>query len=77
MARLGRDAAFFEHVEGSAADHVFRRLRHGGVDTDPSQNPYLHWIFTGTHGQALPLTWRPEAWEMLRARRDRIVGWHR
>lgn len=73
MARLGRDAAFFEHVEGSAADHVFRRLRHAGVDTDPSQNPYLHWIFTGTHGQALPLTWRPEAWEVLRARRDRIV----
>jgi len=73
MARLGRDAAFFEHVEGSAADHVFRRLRHAGVDTDPSRNPYLHWIFHGTHGTALPLTWRPDTWQILRDRRDRIV----
>ncbi len=73
MARLGRDAAFFEHVEGSAADHVFRRLRHAGVDTDPSQNPYLHWIFHGTHGAALPLTWRPETWQVLQDRRDRVV----
>lgn len=73
MARLGRDAAFFEHVEGSAADHVFRRLRHAGVDTDPSRNPYLHWIFHGTHGTALPPSWRAENWQVLRDRRDRIV----
>ncbi|MBF9031628.1 DUF3419 family protein [Rhodobacterales bacterium HKCCE3408] len=73
MARLGRDPAFFDHVEGSVADHVFARLRHAGIDTDPSQNPYLHWIMTGTHGEALPLAWRPEAYEIIRSRLDRIT----
>jgi len=72
MARLGRDPAFFDHVEGSVSDHVFSRLRHAGVDTDPSQNPYLHWVMTGTHGAALPLPWRREAFETIRDRLDRI-----
>ncbi|MEM9756085.1 MAG: DUF3419 family protein, partial [Pseudomonadota bacterium] len=73
MARLGRDPAFFDHVEGSVADHVTGRLRHAAVDTDPSQNPYLHWIFTGTHGTALPLAWRAETYGTIAARVDRIV----
>lgn len=73
MGWLGRDKAFFDHVNGSAADHVFSRLRHAGVDTDPAQNPYLHWIMKRTHGTALPLPWRPEAFEVIRSRLDRIV----
>ncbi|MBT8456140.1 MAG: BtaA family protein [Alphaproteobacteria bacterium] len=73
MGRMGRDAAFFDHVEGSVSDHVFRRLRHAGVDTDPSQNPYLHWIMTGTHGDALPVAWRGEHYDTIRARLDRIA----
>lgn len=72
MGRLGRDQAFFDHVDGSPAEHVGRRLRHAGVDTDPSQNPYLHWILTGTHGDALPMAWRPEHYETIRARLDRL-----
>ena len=73
MGRLGRDQAFFDHVDGSVADHVFRRLRHAGVDTDPSENPYLHWIMLGTHGDALPLPWRADAYDVIRHRLDRIV----
>jgi S-adenosylmethionine-diacylglycerol 3-amino-3-carboxypropyl transferase len=72
MGRLGRDPAFFEHVEGSLADHVARRLHHAAVDLDPSENPYLHWILKGTHGNALPLAWRPEHFETIRSRLDRI-----
>ena len=73
MGRLGRDRAFFDHVEGSVADHVFSRLRHAGVATDPSQNPYLHWIMTTRHGAALPLPWREEAFATIRDRLDRIA----
>ena len=73
MARLGRDPAFFDHVEGSVSDHVFSRLHHAGVATDPSENPYLHWVMTGTHGRALPLPWRAEAYETIRNRIDRIT----
>lgn len=66
MGRFGRDKAFFDHVDGSPAEHVARRLRHAGIETDPSKNPYLHWIMTGTHGTALPMAWRPENYEVIR-----------
>jgi len=72
MGRMGRDRAFFDHVDGSPAEHVARRLWHAGVDTDPSQNPYLHWIMKGTHGEALPLAWRPAAYDLIRSRLDRL-----
>lgn len=72
MGRMGRDKAFFYHVDGSVAAHVERRLRHAAVDTDPSQNPYLHWIMTGTHGEALPMPWRAEHFATIRDRLDRL-----
>ncbi|NHF73178.1 DUF3419 family protein [Paracoccus xiamenensis] len=72
MGRMGRDKAFFDHVDGSPAQHVARRIRHAGVDLDPAQNPYLHWILKGTHGDALPMTWRAEHYQTIRDRLDRI-----
>lgn len=72
MGRMGRDRAFFDHVQGSVADHVARRIRHAAVDCDPSQNPYLHWIMTGTHGAALPMPWREEHYATIRDRLDRL-----
>ncbi len=72
MGRMGRDKAFFDHVEGSPAQHVARRIRHAGVDTDPAQNPYLHWILKGGHGDALPMAWRPEHYDTIRSRLDRL-----
>lgn len=72
MARMGRDKAFFDHVEGSPSQHVSQRLFHAGVDCDPSENPYLHWIMKGTHGDALPMTWRAENFEVIKQRLKRI-----
>lgn len=72
MGRLGRDPAFFDHVEGSAAAHVAARTRHAFVDQDPSANPYLAWILTGRHGDALPRALAPERFEAIRARLDRL-----
>jgi S-adenosylmethionine-diacylglycerol 3-amino-3-carboxypropyl transferase len=72
MGRMGRDKAFFDHVEGSPAQHVARRIHHAAVTCDPAENPYLHWIMTGTHGAALPMTWRAEHFETIRARLDRL-----
>ncbi len=72
MGRMGRDKAFFDHVEGSPAQHVARRIRHAAVDCDPAENPYLHWIMKGTHGRALPMTWRAEHYEMIRERLSRL-----
>lgn len=73
MARLGRDKAFFAHVESSVADHVMARVRHALTELDPEDNPFLHWIVTGRHGAALPLAWRGEHYDTIRARLDRIT----
>jgi len=54
MGALGRDPEFFRYVEGSVADRILERTRHALAVLDPSQNPYLHWILTGTHGTVLP-----------------------
>jgi S-adenosylmethionine-diacylglycerol 3-amino-3-carboxypropyl transferase len=72
MGRLGRDPAFFQHVEGSVAEHVALRIRHAAVDLDPAANPYLHWILHGHHGDALPLAWRFEHYDVIRNRLDRL-----
>lgn len=72
MGRMGRDKAFFDHVEGSPAQHVARRIHHAAVECDPAENPYLHWIMKGTHGSALPMTWRAEHFDVIKARLDRI-----
>ena len=72
MGKLGRDPAFFAHVDGDLSDHVASRLNHAMVDLDPSQNPYLQWVLTGTHNQALPLTWRAESFDIIKGRLDRL-----
>jgi len=72
MGKLGRDPAFFAHVDGSLSNHVAGRLKHAIVDLDPSQNPYLHWVLRGYHNQALPLPWRKEHYETIRDRLHRL-----
>ena len=72
MGRLGRDPAFFKYVEGSVADRILARARHALTELDPAENPYLHWILTGRHGDALPLALRPEHFDTIRANVDRL-----
>lgn len=72
MGKLGRDPAFFDHVEGSASDHVARLTRKALVDQDPSANPYLHWILKGYHGRSLPRALRIDHFEQIRDRIDRL-----
>lgn len=72
MGRLGRDKAFFDHVEGSAAAHVQRRLHHAAVTCDPSSNPYLYWIMNACHGEHLPMAWRAQNYELIGQRLDRL-----
>jgi S-adenosylmethionine-diacylglycerol 3-amino-3-carboxypropyl transferase len=73
MGRIGRDPAFFTHVEGSVADRILARARHAMTTLDPAANPYMHWILTGTHGEALPLALRPEHFDTIRDGLDRVT----
>lgn len=75
MGRMGRDPSFFTYVEGRVADRILARARQALVAQDPSDNAYLHWIVTGTHGDALPYALRPEVFDRIRDHLDRIE-WH-
>lgn len=72
MGRLGRDPEFFRYVDTDVAASILNRTRHALSALDPSANPYVHWILTGTHGDALPCALRPEHFETIRARLDRV-----
>jgi S-adenosylmethionine-diacylglycerol 3-amino-3-carboxypropyl transferase len=75
MGRLGRDPSFFRYVEGSVADRILARTRHALTALNPADNPYLQWILTGRHTNALPFALRPENFEAIRANLDRLE-WH-
>jgi S-adenosylmethionine-diacylglycerol 3-amino-3-carboxypropyl transferase len=72
MGLLGRDPAFFDHVEGSLPEHVTRGIRRAFVDNDPVENPYLRWIMTGSHGPRLPMAFRPENHDLISERIGRL-----
>ena len=67
MGAFGRDPEFFRYVEGSVADRILERTRHALAVLDPSENPYLHWILTGTHGAVLPEALTAENFGRIRA----------
>jgi S-adenosylmethionine-diacylglycerol 3-amino-3-carboxypropyl transferase len=71
-AAIGRDPAFFRYVEGGVAERVLRAVERALTDLDPSDNPYLHWIAFGQHGDALPHWLRPDHFDAIRTRLDRI-----
>jgi S-adenosylmethionine-diacylglycerol 3-amino-3-carboxypropyl transferase len=66
MGRLGRDPEFFKYVDGSVSERILARTQHALCELDPAQNPYLHWILRGMHGEALPLALRRECFEPIR-----------
>jgi len=72
MGRLGRDPEFFRYVDADVAASILQRTRHALRELDPSDNPYVHWILTGTHGESLPCALRAEHFETIRHRVDRL-----
>jgi S-adenosylmethionine-diacylglycerol 3-amino-3-carboxypropyl transferase len=75
MGRLGRDPAFFRYVDHDVAASLLERTKHALTELDPADNPYVHWILTGTHADALPCALRPEHFDTIRAGLDRLE-WH-
>jgi len=67
MGALGRDPEFFRYVEGSVAERILARTEHALAVLDPSANPYLHWILTGTHGTDLPFSLEAPNFNLIRS----------
>jgi S-adenosylmethionine-diacylglycerol 3-amino-3-carboxypropyl transferase len=73
MGRLGRDPAFFEHVEGTVGERILERTRHALTAIPVGTNPYLTYIMTGNYSaRALPRYLRPEHADTVRRRLERI-----
>ncbi len=75
LGRLGRDPAFFDHVDGDTdvAARLLARARRAVTVQNPARNSYLRWILTGRHApNALPLALRPEHFETIRDRAHRV-----
>lgn len=72
MARLGRDPRHFDHAEADLVALLERRARHAVTALDPCDNPYLHWILRGRHGEALPFALRPGNFAAIRDNLDRL-----
>jgi S-adenosylmethionine-diacylglycerol 3-amino-3-carboxypropyl transferase len=73
MGRMGRDPAFFAHVEGSVAARILERSRHALTALPTETNPYLTYILTGNYTEGcLPRYLRPEHRATIRARLDRL-----
>jgi S-adenosylmethionine-diacylglycerol 3-amino-3-carboxypropyl transferase len=73
MGRMGRDPAFFSHVEGSVGARILSRTRHALTALPVRPNPFVARIMTGNHpAEALPRYLRPEWFETIRSRIDRI-----
>lgn len=75
MARLGRDPCFFKYAHGAVAEQLLSRTRVALSTQDLAGNPYLQWICSGRHLTALPFALRPENFEAIRSRLDRLE-WH-
>jgi len=76
MGRLGRHPEMFRYTAGPVADRLLERTRHALTELEPTRNPYLHWMLTGAHREALPLALRPESFEPIRRNLDRLE-WRR
>lgn len=72
MARSGRDATFFTYARGGVAEHLLARTCYALTELDPARNPYVQWILMGRHTTALPYALRPEHFDSIRSRLDRL-----
>ncbi len=70
MGRMGRHPDAFRFVEGSVADHLLARVRQALTVLDPAENPYVQWILTGHHSDALPHALREEHFDDIRTNLD-------
>lgn len=72
QARTGRAVPFLPSSDLAQGRRLLARTERLITDLDPAQNPYLHWMLTGIHGNALPFALRPENVPTIRANLDRL-----
>jgi S-adenosylmethionine-diacylglycerol 3-amino-3-carboxypropyl transferase len=72
LAWSGQALAAFAPSDEPVAERVLARARLHLTEHDPLDNPYAHWLLTGTHGAVLPYALRAEVVPRIRANLDRL-----
>jgi S-adenosylmethionine-diacylglycerol 3-amino-3-carboxypropyl transferase len=73
MGRVGRDPAFFTHVQGGVGARILERTRHALTEIPVADNPWLAYIVTGRFPpEAVPRYLRAEHFTSIRERVDRV-----
>ncbi|HEY6194166.1 MAG TPA: DUF3419 family protein [Candidatus Eisenbacteria bacterium] len=73
MGRMGRDPAFFSHVDGAVSARILERSRYALTEIPVAENPYLAGVVTGNFPpEARPRYLRPEHFAAIRERLDRV-----
>lgn len=73
LGTAGRDPALLRHVKVGVGRRLLARARRGLADIPTWDNPYLTYILTGNYrARALPRYLRPEHYQTIRARLDRV-----
>ncbi len=73
MGRMGRDPAFFTHVDGAVGARILERTRHALTEIPVATNPYLTFIMTSSFTpDALPRYLRVEHFAFIRDRLPRL-----
>lgn len=73
MGRLGRDPEFFRYVKTSSiSKDIWKRAERAMTELPTNDNPYLRYIISGSFLPTLPHYARPEHFEAIRSRLDRI-----
>ena len=73
MGRLGRDPAFFNHVQGRVSSRILQRAHYALTELDTSKNPYLSYILTGNFKPELPHYLQPENYRAIRQQIDHLT----
>ncbi|MEM8639391.1 MAG: DUF3419 family protein [Cyanobacteria bacterium P01_G01_bin.54] len=75
QGRLGRDPSFLRYAQQEISTALLARTRAALTELAPNQNPYLQWIVTGQHPQALPYALRAENFTAIQNNLD-CLTWH-
>ncbi len=76
MGRLGRDKSFYNYVgeKEESGNDIRARFEYGIANTVNRYNPYINYIVYGNYSEdCLPLYLRPENYDIIRRRIDRII----
>ena len=72
LGRLGRDPELFRYAKGAVGAALLERSRHALATLPVHENPYLHYIFTGNFGRALPDYLQPQHHAAIRRGLSRL-----